>query len=74
MGQARGDVLERNVRGDPRVPELAQHVELACRGLEAGDLGGERDLVVIVGAGEPHRLLVERREADGIDTAITGEL
>src|SRR3954447_12281297 len=62
------------MRGDPRIPELAQHVEFACRRLEAGNLRGERDLVVIVGPRQPHRLLVERREADGIDTAVAAKL
>jgi hypothetical protein len=41
--------------------------------LQSSHLGGERDLIVIVGAGEPHRLLVERGEADRIGEAVPRE-
>src|SRR5205823_11670801 len=65
-GETRGHVLERDVRSDARIPEPVEYVEFAGRRFQAGDLGGERDLVVILGARQPHGLLVERREADGI--------
>ncbi|MGY4409415.1 hypothetical protein ACVWW4_001151 [Bradyrhizobium sp. LB7.1] len=72
-GQSRGNVLERDVGRHACVPESVQHIEFACGGLESDHFRRERDLVVILGAGEPHRLLVERGEANGIDAVVAAE-
>ena len=66
------DVLERNVRGDPRIPDLLQHIELAHLAVEAGDVDHKADLVVIARISVAHGLLVEGREHHGIGAAGIG--
>src|SRR5688572_3747769 len=58
------------MRGDPRVPETFEDVELGRRALEAEHAGGEADLVLVGRVRQTHRLLVERREAHRIRLAI----
>ena len=51
---------------------LAQHIELACVGRRVEHIAHEADLVVVPVIGEAHRLLVERREEDGVGAARIG--
>ena len=54
------------MRGHARVPEPFENVELAGRTARPQHARGKADFVVVGRVGQAHRLLVERREADGI--------
>jgi hypothetical protein len=41
--------------------------------LQSSHFGGEPDLIVVIRASEPHRLLVEGREAHRVDLAVARE-
>jgi hypothetical protein len=66
---ALGDARERHMRGDARVPQAGQHVELARLGGQPEHLLREHDLVLVARMREPHGRLVEGREHDGLGDA-----
>ncbi|MGZ2443075.1 hypothetical protein ACVI55_005575 [Sinorhizobium medicae] len=66
-------ILERDMRGHPRVPNLLENVEFTNFSGEGKHVGDEADLVVIAWIGKAHRLLVEGCEADGFGLAGMGE-
>ena len=70
----RAHILERHVRGDTRVPELVEDIELAMRAVITEHVGGELDLVGVGISGQPQRMLVERREHQRIDGALARQL
>jgi hypothetical protein len=67
------DVLQRDMRRYPRVPDLLEHVELANLAGKADHIRHEADFVVIARIGVAHRLLVERREADRLRSSLMGK-
>src|SRR5262249_56991254 len=71
LGQPGWDFRERDVRGDPRIPQLVEDVELAGRAFQSDHLCRKGDLVVVGWAGKPHGLFVEWGKADRIGAPIT---
>ena len=68
------DVLERNVRGDARSPELLEHVELAAGAVMLQHRREPAQLVLLLHASGAQRRLVERREAHGVDFTVLREV
>src|SRR5215831_2249847 len=54
LGQAGWDFRERDVRSDPRIPQLLQDVELASRTFQSDHLCRKGNLVVVGWTGKPH--------------------
>ena len=73
-GQELRHLGHRHVRRHARVPQAFEDVELGRRPGHAEHARREADLVVVAVVGHPHRLLVERREADGRGFAVRGAL
>ena len=54
------------MRGDARVPDLVENVELGARARRVDGFGDEADLVDVVVFGKAHRVLVEGGEVDRV--------
>jgi hypothetical protein len=72
-GHAGGDLAERDVRGDPRIPEFVQTVEFAAVDGGADGPATEADFIDIVAGCKAHGMLVEGRERHRIDDFGGGE-
>ena len=63
----RGDFRQRDVRSYPGVPKTFQHIEFTRDARKTDGVGDKTDFVLVTGIYVTHRLLVERRKADGVD-------
>ncbi|EKE16931.1 MAG: hypothetical protein ACD_10C00712G0001 [uncultured bacterium] len=66
----RGDFGERDVGGDPCIPQILQNVELARVAGKPDHLGDETYFVVVAGIDIAHGFLVERRKTNRVSLSF----